>query len=79
MFEEMKEQMHDEELIEAFKFFGAKNDRDGITKKMLGDKLKELDEKITEDELDLLFEETCMNEKQEQITFEDFMLMMMAK
>ena len=79
MSEEMKEQMHDEELIEAFKFFGAKNDRDGITKKMLGDKLKELDEKITEDELDLLFEETCMNEKQEQITFEEFMLMMMAK
>ena len=30
--QEMKEQMYDEELIEAFKFFGAKNDRDGFTK-----------------------------------------------
>ena len=60
--------MHDEELIEAFKYFGPKNDREGITKEMLGAKLEELNEKVTEDELDLLFEETNISEKG-QITF----------
>ena len=32
MTDEMREKMTDEELIEAFKFFGAKHDKDGITK-----------------------------------------------
>ena len=60
MTEEMKEQMYDEELIEAFKFFGAKIDRDGFTKDDLRAALEGVGEKIDEDDLELLFEETSI-------------------
>ena len=60
MTEEMKEQMYDEELIEAFKFYGAKNDRDGFTKDDLRAALEGVGEKIDEDDLELLFEETSI-------------------
>ena len=56
----MKEQMYDEELIEAFKFYGAKNDRDGFTKDDLRAALEGVGEKIDEDDLELLFEETSI-------------------
>ena len=78
MTEEMKEQMYDEELIEAFKFFGAKNDRDGFTKEQLKAALDGVGEKIDNDDLELLFEETSITGSG-KIMFQDFMLMMMAK
>ena len=55
MTEEMKEQMYDEELIEAFKFFGAKNDTDGFTKEQLREALERVGEKIDDEDLELLF------------------------
>ncbi len=70
--------MTDEELIEAFKFFGAAHDKDGITKPQLKETLEKVGEKVTEDDINLLFEETCVSEEG-KITFSDFMLMMMAK
>ena len=78
MTEEMKEKMTDEELIEAFKFFGPKNDRDGISKAQLKETLDSVGEKLNDADLDLLFEETSISGNG-QITFSDFMLMMMAK
>ena len=57
----MKEKMTDEELIEAFKFFGAKNDREGISKEQLKETLHAVGEKLSDDDLNLLFEETSIS------------------
>ena len=75
---EMQEKMTDEELIEAFKFFGPKHEKDGITKEQLMRTLDEAQEKISHEDLDLLFSETSISGSG-TITFSDFMLMMMAK
>lgn len=69
--------MTDEELIEAFKFYGAAHEKDGITKEMLGDTLEKEGIKVDNADLDLLFNET--SDKGGSITFGDFMLMMMPK
>ena len=78
MTEEMRAKQTDEELIEAFKFFGPNNDQEGITKEQLMAVLEQEGEKVTDDDIDLLFEETSISNKG-KITFSDFMLMMMAK
>ena len=78
MTEEMRAKQTDEELIEAFKYFGPNSDQEGITKEMLAAVLEQEGEKVTDDDIDLLFEETSISNKG-KITFSDFMLMMMAK
>ena len=78
MTEEMRAKQTDEELIEAFKYFGPNNDQEGITKEQLMAVLEQEGEKVTNDDIDLLFEETSISNKG-KITFSDFMLMMMAK
>ena len=65
-------------MIEAFKYFGPNSDQEGITKEMLAAVLEQEGEKVTDDDIDLLFEETSISNKG-KITFSDFMLMMMAK
>ena len=78
MTEEMRAKQTDEELIEAFKYFGPNNDQEGITKEQLREVLEQEGEKVTDDDIELLFEETSISGKG-AITFSDFMLMMMAK
>ena len=78
MTEEMRAKQTDEELIEAFKYFGPNNDQEGITREQLMAVLEQEGEKVTDDDIDLLFEETSISNKG-KITFSDFMLMMMAK
>ena len=78
MTEEMRQKQTDEELIEAFKFFGPANDKEGITKEQLATVLELEGEKVSSADIDLLFEETNISGSG-KITFSDFMLMMMAK
>ena len=76
---EMSNTHNDEELIEAFKFYGPKSDKDGITRDMLGETLKNDSEiNLPDEDLDMLFNETAI-ENGKKITFSDFMLMMMPK
>jgi Ca2+-binding EF-hand superfamily protein len=78
MTDEMQQNQLDEELIEAFKCFGAADDTDCFGIDELRSTLEKAGEKISEDDLKLLFDETDVDEDG-KIGFRDFMLMMMAK
>ena len=74
----MSATMNDEELIEAFKFYGPSSDRDSISKTQLGEKLKQEGIFLSDEDLEMLFTETCVGGSG-AIQFSDFMLMMMPK
>ena len=78
MTDEMGNSANDEELIEAFKFYGATSDRDSISKEQLGAKLKGEGIHLSDEDLNMLFTETCVS-RSNGIQFSDFMLMMMPK
>ena len=78
MSDEMSNSANDEELIEAFKFYGATSDRDSISKEQLGAKLKQEGIHLSDEDLNMLFNETCVS-RSNGIQFSDFMLMMMPK
>ena len=67
----------DEEMIEAFKTFD-KNNNGFITIKELQDVMHQYGEKLSDEDVQLMFEETDYD-KDGKISFEDFVLMMMAK
>lgn len=77
MARKMKEGEMDEELVEAFKTFD-KNGNGHITKEELRDVMLQYGEKLTDEEVKLMFEETDID-GDGIISFEDFVLMMMAK
>ena len=63
MNEQMKDTQQDEELIAAFKFFGAENENDSITFETLRNALNNEDnkenEQFTDEELEIIFNETA--------------------
>ena len=63
MNEQMKDTQQDEELIAAFKFFGAENENDFITFDVLRNALNNEDnkenEQFTDEELEIIFNETA--------------------
>ena len=61
MSDEMSNSANDEELIEAFKFYGATSDRDSISKEQLGAKLKQEGIHLPDEDLNMLFNETCVS------------------
>ena len=93
MAEQMQQQEQDEELIAAFKLFGAKSAEDVISYDTLEESLRELAtlDEFKDDELRIIFDEIAgasqrtTAEDDESlngspgISLTDFMLMMMAK
>ena len=93
MAEQMQQQEQDEELIAAFKLFGAKSAEDVISYETLEESLRELQtlDEFKDDELRIIFDEIAgasqrtTAEDDESlngspgISLTDFMLMMMAK
>ena len=78
MAKEIKDSCIDEELIEAFKEFGA-IDADGyITKSELGATMERYNEKLSPQELEALYTETD-KDQDGKVDFRDFMRMMMSK
>ena len=77
MAKKMKEGEMDEELVEAFKTFD-KNGNGCITMQELKDVMHQYGEKLSDEEVKLMFDETD-SDKDGKISFEDFVLMMMAK
>jgi calmodulin len=77
MAKKMKEGEMDEELVEAFKTFD-KSGKNYFTVDDLRNVMHEYGEKLTDEEIKLMFDETDMN-KDGRVDFEDFVLMMMAK
>ena len=67
----------DEELVEAFKTFDKSN-KGYFTMEELRDVMHAYGEKLTEEEVKLMFQESDYN-KDGRVDFEDFVLMMMAK
>ena len=77
MAKKMKEKEMDEELIEAFKTFD-KDNKGYYTVDELKDVMAHYGEKLTDEEVKLMFDETDVDHDG-HVTFEDFVLMMMAK
>ena len=77
MAKKMKEGEMDEEMIEAFKTFD-KNGNGFITIQEMKDVMHQYGEKLSDEDVQLMFEETDYD-KDGKISFEDFVLMMMAK
>ena len=77
MAKKMKEGEMDEEMIEAFKTFD-KNNNGFITFEEMKDIMNQYGEKLSDEDAQLTFEETDYD-KDGKISFEDFVLMMMAK
>lgn len=77
MAKKMKEGEMDEELVEAFKTFD-KNNKGYYTVEELKEVMHHYGEKISDEEVKLMFEETDLDHDG-KVTFEDFVLMMMAK
>jgi len=77
MAKKMKEGEMDEELKEAFKTFD-KGGKGYITWDELKEVMGTYGEKLSDDEITLMFSETDAD-KDGKISFEDFVLMMMAK
>lgn len=77
MAKKMKEGEMDEELVEAFKTFDKTN-RGYYTCDELKEVMHAYGEKIGDEEVRLMFDETDIDHDG-KITFEDFVLMMMAK
>ena len=83
MTEEMASNVTGEELIETFKTFGPKSEKDCITFEQLKTSLF-ADKEIIEDEeglekIRLLFEDVMQDKEKAGITFSDFVFLMMAK
>ena len=77
MAKKMKEGELDEELVEAFKTFD-KGNKGYYTLEELKEVMHHYGEKLSDDELKIMFDEIDIDHDG-QITFEDFVLMMMAK
>ena len=65
-------------MIEAFKRFGPQDHEDGITLKSMKRTLEEEGERLTDEELKILFESVDVD-NDGLIGIKDFLLMMMAK
>ncbi|CDW88706.1 calmodulin [Stylonychia lemnae] len=77
MAKKMKEGEMNEELVEAFKTFD-KNNKGYYNVEELKEVMLQYGEKLNDDEVKLMFDETDIDHDG-RITFEDFVLMMMAK
>ena len=77
MARKMKEGEMNEELVEAFKTFDKLN-RGYYTVDELKEVMGQYGEKLSDEEVKLMFDETDIDHDG-RITFEDFVLMMMAK
>ena len=77
MARKMKEGEMDEELVEAFKTFD-KGNKGYYTVEELKEIMVHYGEKLNDDEVKLMFDETDLD-RDGKVTFEDFVLMMMAK
>lgn len=77
MAKKMKEGEMDEELVEAFKTFD-KNNKGFYNVDELKEVMHQYGEKLSDEEVKLMFDETDIDHDG-KITFEDFVLMMMAK
>lgn len=77
MAKKMKEGEMDEELYEAFKTFDKEN-KGYFTKKELEKVMGEYGEKLSKEDIELMFQETDYD-GDGTIDFEDFVRMMMAK
>ena len=78
MAKEINENVGDEELIECFKEFGAADELGSFDIKQLGQTMEKNEEKLSTEDLELLFDETD-RDKDGTIDFKDFMRMMMSK
>ena len=76
--EMLESQNTDEELIEAFKQFGPESIEEGFDKNELKETMERYGEKMSEEQLSALFYDLDKKGKRE-VTFPDFVRMMMSK